>query len=81
MPDLVGNHIVGFPTAQMLKVSMIMVLNRFNHCKIVFEHLRISFNAGNTPVYEPRHEKTNLQGFQPGSTQTSLCSYRRRLDA
>ena len=27
-------------------------------------------------LYEPRHKKTCLRGFQPGVTQTSLLSYR-----
>ena len=27
------------------------------------------------PIYEPHHEKTCLQGFQPGKTQTGLLSY------
>ena len=31
--------------------------------------------------YEPRCEKTGLQGFRPGLTQTGLCSYRRQLEA
>ena len=29
---------------------------------------------------EPSSEKTNDLGFQPGLTQTSLCSYRRWLE-
>ena len=27
-------------------------------------------------VYEPRHEKTCLRGFQPGQTQNGLLSFR-----
>ena len=27
-------------------------------------------------TYEPRHEKTSLQGLRPGKTQTGLLSYR-----
>ena len=30
---------------------------------------------------EPHPEKTCLQGFRPGQTQTRLCSYRRWLNA
>ena len=32
-------------------------------------------------TYEPRHEKTCLQDFRPGKTQTSLLSYRNWLEA
>ena len=32
-------------------------------------------------IYEPRCEKTGLQGFQPGPTQTRLYSHRRWLEA
>ena len=28
-------------------------------------------------TYEPGHEKTSLQGFRPGLTQTGLYSHRR----
>ena len=28
-------------------------------------------------TYEPRREKTDLQGFRPGPTQTGLCNYTR----
>ena len=28
-------------------------------------------------TYEPRHEKTGLQGFRPGPTQTALYRHRR----
>ena len=31
--------------------------------------------------YEPRHEKTCLWGFRPGKTQTSLLSYRDKLES
>ena len=31
-------------------------------------------------LYEPRHEKTGLRGFQPGLTQTDLYSHRSRLE-
>ena len=31
-------------------------------------------------LYEPRHDKTGLQGFRPGSTQTRLYSHRRSLE-
>ena len=34
-----------------------------------------------TRSYEPRCEKTGLRGFQPGSTQTGLCSHTRWLGA
>ena len=30
---------------------------------------------------EPRHKKTCLWGFRPGTTQTGLCSHKRRLEA
>ena len=33
------------------------------------------------PATEPRCEKTGLQGFRPGPTQTGLCSHRRWLEA
>ena len=32
-------------------------------------------------TYEPRQEKTGLPDFQPGLTQTGLCSDRRWLEA
>ena len=32
-------------------------------------------------LFEPRSEKTGLQGFRPGPTQTGLYSYRRWLEA
>ena len=32
-------------------------------------------------IYEPRREKTGLQGFRPGLTKTGQYSYRRRLEA
>ena len=32
-------------------------------------------------TYEPRREKTGLQGFRPGLTRTGLYSYRRWLEA
>ena len=32
-------------------------------------------------IYEPRHEKTCLRGLRPGKTQTSLLSYRRKLES
>ena len=32
-------------------------------------------------LFEPRCEKTGLQGFRPGLTQTGLCSHRRWLEA
>ena len=31
--------------------------------------------------FEPRSEKTGLQGFRPGPIQTRLCSHRRWLEA
>ena len=31
-------------------------------------------------TYEPRHEKTCLQGLRPGKTQTGLLSYRDQLE-
>ena len=31
-------------------------------------------------VYEPRSEKTGLQGFRPGPTQTGLYNHRRWLE-
>ena len=34
-----------------------------------------------TSTYEPRSAKTGLRGFRPGLTQTTLCSYRRWLEA
>ena len=32
-------------------------------------------------LYEPCREKTGLQGFRPGLTQTELCKHRRWLEA
>ena len=32
-------------------------------------------------ILEPRHEKTCLQGFQPGKTRTCLHSYRDQLES
>ena len=32
-------------------------------------------------LFEPRCEKTGLQGFRPGLTQTGLYSHRRWLEA
>ena len=32
-------------------------------------------------IYEPRSEKTGLQGFRPGPTETGLCGRRRWLEA
>ena len=32
-------------------------------------------------LYEPRHNKTGLRGFRPGSTQNRLYSHRRSLEA
>ena len=32
-------------------------------------------------IYEPRHEKTCLRGLRPGKTQTSLLSYRSKLES
>ena len=34
-----------------------------------------------TIKFEPRSEKTGLQGFRPGPTQTRLYSHRRWLEA
>ena len=34
-----------------------------------------------TGTYEPQREKTGLQGFRPGLTQTGHCSHRRWLEA
>ena len=31
--------------------------------------------------FEPVREKTSNLGFQPGPTQTSLCSHRKKLEA
>ena len=31
-------------------------------------------------IFEPRCEKTGLQGFRPGPTETRLYSYRRWLE-
>ena len=33
------------------------------------------------PIFEPRCEKTGLQGFRPGPTQTGLYNYRGWLKA
>ena len=49
-------------------------------------YLKCSNNAdeedcGRHISIEPRREKTGLQGFLPGLTQTVMCSYRRRLEA
>ena len=35
----------------------------------------------NTFTYEPRREKTGLQGFRPGATQIGLYSQTNRLEA
>ena len=35
----------------------------------------------NAEIYEPRYEKTGLQGFRPSPTQTRLYSHRRWLEA
>ena len=32
-------------------------------------------------INEPRSEKTGLQGFRLGPTQTGLCNHRRWLEA
>ena len=32
-------------------------------------------------LYEPLHENSNNLGFRPGPTQTSLCSYKRWVEA
>ena len=34
-----------------------------------------------TSIFESRYEKTGLQGFRPGPTQTGLYSHRRWLEA
>ena len=35
----------------------------------------------NLDEHERHHDKTRLQGFQPGMTQTELYSHRRWIDA
>ena len=44
---------------------------------IHFKHVYVVFVV----TIEPRREKTSLQGFQPGPTQTGLYNQRRWLDA
>ena len=38
------------------------------------------FNICEQDKFEPRSEKTGLRGFQPGPTQTGLCSHRIWLE-
>ena len=44
-----------------------------------YAHTPIGFRL--TYIYEPRCEKTGLQGFRPGLTQTGLFNHRRWLEA
>ena len=46
---------------------------------VIFSQLPTTYSF--MEKYEPRCEKTGLQGFRPGPTQTGLCSHRRWLDA
>ena len=55
---------------------------RVNLCSVM---LNICFHdvtyLMNTLLFEPRREKTEIRGLQPGPTQTGLYSHSRRLEA
>ena len=51
-----------------------MVLDRDDMKQSTWHQIQSNIN-------EPRSEKTGLQGFRPGPTQTRLHSYRRWLEA
>ena len=54
-----------------------------NKKNITIFHLKIVnlYSYKNHSIYEPRCEKTGLQGFRPGPIQTRLCNHRRWLVA
>ena len=39
-----------------------------------------NIHLGQSHLNEPRHQKTCPRGFRPGKTQTSLLSYRDKLE-
>ena len=43
--------------------------------------VEIQFSRKSINPHEPCHEKTCLWDFQPGKTQTSLLSYRDKLES
>ena len=85
---LMSTHNIGFyeETMKMIfQLSSNMYLICSSGCLSSFSNIFIFFKCikGEFPftIYEPRCEKTGLQGFRPGSTQTRLYSYRRWLEA
>ena len=47
---------------------------------LLFFHAVLKMMNDYLHKYEPRCEKTGLQGFRPGPTQTGLYSHRRLLE-
>ena len=55
-------------------------LNKHELYRFIRMYIEISDQMHGQAEYEPRCEKTGLQGFQPGQTQTGLYSHRRWLE-
>ena len=64
---LLRNNISNFAEATREKRFRTMTPLGMSVCRLIFN--------------EPRHEKTCLRGFRPGKTQTSLLSYRDKLES
>ena len=76
--------------------SLIMCCQLIVHSEILYTHCKVyetnfvtspsdkTFNIGFISMtlfmYELHHEKTRLQGFQPGPTHTGLYNHRRWLE-
>ena len=76
MPELVENHIVGFPM-RWLKCYKEMLLVKSCEC---YNSTKLKSKIVLLP-FEPQHEKTSHCGFRPGLTQTILYSHRKWLEA
>ena len=62
---------------------LVFVVDFLSFCRIKFVciDLAMCYQVHKTKtVYEPRSEKTGLQGFRPGPTQTRLYNHRRWLE-
>ena len=58
---------------ELIRISMSDPDFKYDLCELVYPY---QINSGQS---EPQHVKTCLQGLQPGPTQTSLYSLRRKL--
>ena len=73
-----STHNIGF-YEDLTKIILELSSNTHLISSAAITHSKLCQNT--CVLYELRHEKTVLRGFQPSSTQTRLYSHRRRLEA